>query len=1819
MSNDPACWSMLPRTCPFLGAATGSPCKARACHGGARDSKACRAAIVHYCAVQSADPACASMLPRSCPFIASAPGSPCKDRSCGALGKESTECRGSVAKYCTSKAGAADPACWSLLPKSCPFSKTIAGSPCKAVTGGAVVSSEVQANNLARAEAERVAAVAVGAATAAKTKADAAVTDAAAADVANTDAAAALAKVTGSAAACTGDNDGTTKACELNGDSSACMVVGGNCMYVAAVADGADAGALKVVAEKAAADALALGEAAKAATTNLAAADAASARRAANVAALPAAVPISTQRRSASSAAIACGMIDLGKTAYKRTRASSAACRASVAHYCASAAAKQDNACASLRLKSCPFSTTTVGSPCYLLSSHPALKDAAMKAKAAVVVATTAAAKAVTDAATAEGANAVSQKAKTDAAAALAKATADGEDTVVLKAAAEKAEVDALALGTTAKDAADAATAAATALTGLTAASKTADAADIGVATMGAFNPCMRGAASYPECRAHVVQYCSKNQKTDAGCAQLSTKTCAFHAVDDASAKAMKSISPCRAVECSVKTNTPACRAVVALYCTDTKPVWHAAGVVVDGASIPTVAPKDDDACLRIGGRCPFTANKMSLLNPCRVCGATGSKSKPACRAAVIKYCSSDDGRADLACHGNMYRSKDVARSATLGSTELFNLRGAPVLTLVTASQTMRTGISTALDHDSFDLEVISQGPLLGGKFAIFENNKRPANTAADFAGAHYAGDLTSFSDDYKTTGALTSKTNVVSCKFLPTKTYWVVVQVSNAVGTTQSKAVRVRSPNDLETLKPELWTKNMKEEATGVQNTPVNVPAGWPGATWPNQGTTHKGWIDSRSLVGPVFSVNYKLREAASANKIDLHYQRRDGQSYATTSYKDYPYGAVGRTRRLRIGTGGQAKFGRALAVDVQTAAVARGLVESGKYFEDEQWGASLYERSGHNAPQATGLGACGQHTYTHKSKSFASGEKYTVTVNYNDMHMHGTSSVESSDFKVDTELPKLGTPTLVNPTLRVHGDTVLSEILYEPTEQGWLYYAVHDATRENNVITSMAVTPTNVELATNPETVNTDSPLVTKGVVTMKRLQINKLDLFTPQRASGLTVSLGFLPNADYVVHAVPVDIAGNIGALLTINVPAVPKPGVPETPPAELKPAMPSAIQVKIATKVGAVFMFRISKSAKGRAQQVGSIWWFAVEANLAGGPTTLPVQEGSTGLTKYRDLDWNKESVSPKSDRFNLEIGGLKSSTEYVVWFSTANPKTTTFQPQTVIVPEKGVKFITLDANAIEYAAALRFPLVGPEGAKGVKRGPVVGLRVSVTLGSTSGSELTAIFRKGAAGAWDGDTKGMNQDLVSGVKADKATNTYVRTYKVPASGAGDFTVMFDVPEIPTAQCIQDFMILKGTNVKMTGTDADFKLPEFKAAKDNCEWTLFYMPFNAKLLVLEVTAANKGKVFKISAQMTLRGYSVCTLGPVQRSGFCKAILKKSGIVGSTCQVTGVKDPKGLQRVEDCVKRRLLPTPTGGRRALSLTRALAEDAGVEIDYELTLSDARDLARANIIREELASFAEISKDPVLGAQLVAALADEGLLGDDPVNNPISIIGASKPKTNYDAGAFTKPSFGFGAKPLVPVSPEDPAVNQPKPPKVGLAGAEIGAIVGGILAFLAVLGAAFWFVHFRHAHMRADATGHHDHGKGGKTVGSKTTVKTDDAEETGIEMRGERAYSNTGVRDVLAKKAAVAEVDAGEDDVLAELEGETKGEAAFDGDTEVKADEVKADVAAETQVAVANVADEAEFSGEEAEAVDVEIAGNEVAIDTQGEAEEVFL
>jgi len=166
-------------------------------------------------------------------------------------------------------------------------------------------------------------------------------------------------------------------------------------------------------------------------------------------------------------------------------------------------------------------------------------------------------------------------------------------------------------------------------------------------------------------------------------------------------------------------------------------------------------------------------------------------------------------------------------------------------------------------------------------------------------------------------------------------------------------------------------------------------------------------------------------------------------------------------------------------------------------------------------------------------------------------------------------------------------------------------------------------------------------------------------------------------------------------------------------------------------------------------------------------------------------------------------------------------------------------------------------------------------------------------------------------------------------------------------------------------------------------------------------------------------------------------------------------------------------------------------------------------VTSATDLSRANIILEELVKFEDAATDPVMQQELVAAFAAQGLVGDDPVNNPVSVIGAGKPSSNYKSGSFDKPSFGFGAKPLEPINPE-PYQAPPKKAAIDYT----GAIVGLVLGSLVLVAAAVWYVHFKPGKIKRDAP-----------------VKKGDDEE-GLEMQQKgRSYSNTGVREQLAVAA----------------------------------------------------------------------------------------
>ena len=332
---------MLPRTCPFFHNAAGSPCAERRCSGGARNTAECRAVVVKYYttkiefpnnigaargkAVPTTDPACYSMVPRSCPFVASNTGSPCKAAACGSAGaKKSAACRATIVTYCAGADGHKDKACWSFVPKSCPFLKFADGSPCNV---GKSVGTAIAVAAAAKTAADKIknaADAALVAPTKAKTDADAAATKAA-----KDEKAAGVAK----SAADTAVTDAATA--KTTADEAKVLVDAA-----------AKTAATKVLAAEAQ---TAFDTATNAVSQALIAVNAAQVLVSAPKVAVP-----------ATAAALACGMTNSFSSAGKN-----AVCRAAISRYCSSAAGRVDMACAKLMgTKTCPFDHSRDDSPC---------------------------------------------------------------------------------------------------------------------------------------------------------------------------------------------------------------------------------------------------------------------------------------------------------------------------------------------------------------------------------------------------------------------------------------------------------------------------------------------------------------------------------------------------------------------------------------------------------------------------------------------------------------------------------------------------------------------------------------------------------------------------------------------------------------------------------------------------------------------------------------------------------------------------------------------------------------------------------------------------------------------------------------------------------------------------------------------------------------------------------------------------------------------------------------------------------------------------------------------------------------------------------------------------------------------------------------------------------------------------------------------------------------------------------------------------------------------------------------------------------------
>ena len=861
------------------------------------------------------------------------------------------------------------------------------------------------------------------------------------------------------------------------------------------------------------------------------------------------------------------------------------------------------------------------------------------------------------------------------------------------------------------------------------------------------------------------------------------------------------------------------------------------------------------------------------------------------------------------------------------------------------------------------------------------------------------------------------SVTVVRNCGLVPSKTYWVYVTMANGAFSRTSQAVRVRSEHDIVTLPPKF---------NGVASFPVDsngkpqIPAGW--TATPN-------------LVGPTFKVDYYLREEALASSVSIQYVSKTGGF----DYTDYPYGKVGRLRRLRS----PANWAARRTHDTDDLTSLRDRTRTPK--------ASFESDPGFGGDAKTG-GVCGDNTFTHVGQNdngfesyttgsdwrFASGT-YTAKIGYQDHHGHGAAFIESTEFEVDTDLPAL------SKTDGPSRDATLATVTFQLSETGTVYWR-----RSLKGVPG----PTAASLALDAATLDASN--------TFAQTFTGTLDATA---ARTVTIRVAVSTGADYVIFAVPVDRAGNIGALTSTPVPAgggtVVKPPVTNgTPPRFTK------IIMFAATKIGAVFKFRTTRKAT-------EIFWFAVEG--AGQPMPKP----------YATQLWNKEMVDPASEIFMVALQStanfkFKSGTTYSVFFADADPTVAANRGIYAIVEFDGM-FATLAANAIEYTGYENRPILGTT---------TTGLLFNVKLGSQTGSVSKAVLDWGLAKGgreWTNgqstDPNGMEKSLLKPLVASKDVRlAHAGQYKVPVIGAGDFKVGLGEKQQASRACVLSAIKADPSLVLSaagnTVEDQAVMAAATKAGK--CDWALYYLPIEASLVVFETNPENVNKVVRYASTLDLKPGSAAGFTDMKKQAFCSALISKYEMVGAAaCKVTNVEDVNADGTV---VSRAVAgggfappPTEDGMRRvrrlALTPQRRRLGEGGVRVSYELTLSDARDMARAQVIFEEMKKLEQVMKDPVLQTTMIKALTDAGVWTGGEVG---AVVGAGKPKSSHVSDIFTKPSFGFDAKPLEPINQKTIPT-----PIIGTGGDDVGMIVGVVTAciilVLVLVGAAVWWFKLRGA------------------------------------------------------------------------------------------------------------------------------------------------
>ena len=1808
VSFDPACFSMVPRSCPFLASTPNSPCKAPACGSAGRKSlPECRSHIKLYCASAGGqtDRACWRLLPKSCRFrktmidasgnVVRNPASPCYMSACaagtpglgkvvatksstlalttnttaadpagrsmveattdkqasgfkpsrGRVTKHTAGCRAAVVAYCKSPAAQPtkadafpDPACSSLLPKNCPFNRLTAPDKTKVLEAKAAAAKTAGTALAADVAAQAALKTAQEGAKAAADKATADLTASgeakAAADTSGVEDPAAKKAADDAKVAADGATAAVTiPACDDTSldlttctGTTGCAWTNGKCGT-----DDPKAKLLKDAADLAKLVMVKNATLVKAAADAKIASDASANNQIAKNATLPALKKAAADSKLATDAAAkaakaAAVLADAGGTAHIDPTnpdpcfsvacgvggPRSNRCRAAVVTWCNSPAGKVDHACWGIlhsfktfndkngKFSRCPFHAGIEGavptSPCRALACKGLSGSKSLKCRGTVALycrsktgQSDSACRRIqvagskmehkTNYMAAGKAQSIADAAAAVITTASGKTTADA-DLVAANAvlvAATKADTDAKSIDTIKAAAAKAATDAAIATTNATTATTNAATAKKALDDLATdASAADTKAATDANVEAKKAEADAKKVETDAKKAETDAKATLATAADpkvtgEALAAATKSAA-------------------------DAAKAAGEAGVAADAAvkakaDLGSATSVDNDLYYLT---CPFDHTQAG--NPCSHPSCGFSKKSGACRAAVINYCSvhGKTGKfngvtvtTDVGCTGPMYRSKHYGAPRFLKPTP-------------SANNFKLNGNSRAgFNHNGFDLEVRTLDAVTGGRYAVYENGNRPTGTKAFGHGAAVTGFLSKFTVPAGDDSQL-SMTRVESCLLMPTKTYWVYVEMhhtsragassgSNAKAVeyaSMSDAIRVRSPHDLDTLQPTF---------ARVTNHPTTTPAGW-------------RVLDK--YVGPIFKVDYALREDAAGSSVDLRFVSTqsdpttgDTKCETTCKYVDYPYGSAGRVRRLRYDESKGAMFWGA------AGGVARRLEGAAvdDYRRDPGWGASLRERSDAHAFHVAlpgSYGTCGDHTYTHTSAvTTMSSAKYKVEVSYQDAHIHNRAGVESYEFTVDTTLPVLTKAAGPKRT----GTKASTDFM--TNEDGWVYWRV--------VESQSGLKPSPTELATDMKTLKPDGTTGKEAVAGGVQFAI-AAELQNVARGGGEVFE------TTYKLFTVPVDRAGNIGAVTETTLPRV---GGPIVDPDAKLPSIPeiTKIAVVFTKKTSLVFNVRVVCPTAGtqpnpeqpceNGDQVSEIFWIAREGKDVAEPAV-------STLNGAENLKWNQAIVYPAAELFKVTTTGLKPGTSYTFYWSTLDPSKPvntitrtdgSRAPRYKVVPCAftndagncvGISATTLKATDKEYT--------GTE-TNGILGDATVSLRFAVVLGQ--GSSLTWVLNRGGP-SWTNqgvtDPLGMETKYISGVKA-ASPNTFVDQnaagFQLPSSGAGIFVQSFAAPQIPTDRVYQKGLGVDGSDyvndpknggsgvyrknlVDIALTAAGVTLPgtaaEREAEYTKNSWTTFFVPESANIIIFENNKANEKTDITISSTMEMVGFTACNFVPSQQEAFCATILaaakvQKAGV--STCTVTAVKDKKAdgtfaLPANCNAVQQLFTQQVFGGRR-LQLGRdgrRLAADSVILIEYDLKLKDARDVIRATIIFEELKSFEKIKTDPVMQGKLVKALIANGMksekadgtLVSPSVGVPFAITGADPPKTSHKSTAWEKPSFGFGAKPLKPTTPDAPPVKPTKPALANdLTGVYAGAGIGAALAVLLIASAGIYF------------------------------------------------------------------------------------------------------------------------------------------------------